>query len=336
MTSKSGGGPSDALVALFQAIRDGDVEAMIAAMEPESFADRYGWRPSIPKDRPSVPAEAIRSRDPNMPQEVAEYHAAQAERHRAEALPNLLKEWQVATVEELEQITPTDVVRHELRQAMPDGPKQVDCEVLGEVLHGPDRAYVVFRTQRLGTPFPPSDPTVATMARVEGVWRWVVARSGVFELEGYPVGVGVYEARPFTINWKVHLRAAPEVVYQCVTTDEGRATFWADEAPEENGVIRFSLPNGKTLASKVLRAEDPHVFECRHFNGSVVTFEFQDDGRGGTDLHLQERGWTQDGSVENWAGWVSVLLALKAAVDHGVDLRNHDLQRTWDQGFVDN
>jgi hypothetical protein len=32
----------------------------------------------------------------------------------------------------------------------------------------------------------------------------------------------------------------------------------------------------------------------------------------------------------------SVLLALKAAVDFGVELRNHDLNRTWDQGYGDN
>lgn len=36
------------------------------------------------------------------------------------------------------------------------------------------------------------------------------------------------------------------------------------------------------------------------------------------------------------AGWVSVLLALKAAVDFSVDLRNHDPGRTWDQGYADN
>jgi hypothetical protein len=36
------------------------------------------------------------------------------------------------------------------------------------------------------------------------------------------------------------------------------------------------------------------------------------------------------------AGWVSGLLALKAAVDFGVDLRNHDPQRTWDAGFAEN
>jgi hypothetical protein len=36
------------------------------------------------------------------------------------------------------------------------------------------------------------------------------------------------------------------------------------------------------------------------------------------------------------AGWVSVLLGLKAAADHGVDLRNHDAARTWSQGYCDN
>jgi hypothetical protein len=49
-----------------------------------------------------------------------------------------------------------------------------------------------------------------------------------------------------------------------------------------------------------------------------------------------------DASVkEEWkgevrAGWVSVLLALKAAADFGVDLRNHDAARTWAQGYCDN
>jgi hypothetical protein len=31
-----------------------------------------------------------------------------------------------------------------------------------------------------------------------------------------------------------------------------------------------------------------------------------------------------------------VLLALRSAADFGVDLRNHDLARTWDQGYAEN
>jgi hypothetical protein len=40
--------------------------------------------------------------------------------------------------------------------------------------------------------------------------------------------------------------------------------------------------------------------------------------------------------MEVVAGWVSVLMALKATADYGVDLRNHDLGRSWEQGYVDN
>lgn len=35
------------------------------------------------------------------------------------------------------------------------------------------------------------------------------------------------------------------------------------------------------------------------------------------------------------AGWVSVLMAMKAAVDHGVDPRNHDEERPWVRGYAD-
>lgn len=33
-------------------------------------------------------------------------------------------------------------------------------------------------------------------------------------------------------------------------------------------------------------------------------------------------------------GWVSLLMSMKAAVDFGVDLRNHDPERAWEQGFA--
>jgi predicted nucleic acid-binding Zn ribbon protein len=50
----------------------------------------------------------------------------------------------------------------------------------------------------------------------------------------------------------------------------------------------------------------------------------------------------QDRSAKNTLFWVgrllvvSVLMALKAAVDFSVDLRNHDPDRTWDHGYVEN
>ena len=43
--------------------------------------------------------------------------------------------------------------------------------------------------------------------------------------------------------------------------------------------------------------------------------------------------------LEAWqevhAGWLNVLFPLKAFVVHGVDLRNHDPTRVWDDGYAD-
>ena len=39
---------------------------------------------------------------------------------------------------------------------------------------------------------------------------------------------------------------------------------------------------------------------------------------------------------EMTAGWVSVLMTMKAALDFETDLRNHDIERTWIKGYVDN
>ena len=35
------------------------------------------------------------------------------------------------------------------------------------------------------------------------------------------------------------------------------------------------------------------------------------------------------------AGWLNVLLPMKAWLQYGIDLRNHDPERTWDDGVVD-
>jgi hypothetical protein len=88
------------------------------------------------------------------------------------------------------------------------------------------------------------------------------------------------------IEWRIHLSSSPERVYELLATAEGRASFWAESAPERDG------------------------------DTSPLTDTAND--------------------AETRAGWVSVLLALKAAADHGVDLRNHDPARTWETGYADN
>ncbi len=70
--------------------------------------------------------------------------------------------------------------------------------------------------------------------------------------------------------------------------------------------------------------------------GTDVTFGLKPDGMGGTDMTLLVRKVPPDQKVELIAGWVNWLMTMKAAVDHGIDLRNHDSKRTWKQGYVEN
>ena len=137
------------------------------------------------------------------------------------------------------------------------------------------------------------------------------------------------------VRWRVHLRSGPEAVFLTLATSEGRARFWAESAVESHGVIHFTFSNGQQLESRVIASTPHECFRLTYFGGSTVTFELAPDGQGGTDLAMTETD-VPDGELDqNRAGWVCVLMALKAAVDFGIDLRNHDPGRTWEHGYVD-
>lgn len=138
------------------------------------------------------------------------------------------------------------------------------------------------------------------------------------------------------VQWRIHLQSPPSAVYRLLSTDDGRAQFWAEEAAEWDGYIEFRFPGGQLWRGRILAEEPPHRFSIEYYGGTTTTFTLQDDGRGGTDLLLTDEGIAAEDYAEVHVGWVSVLLALKAAVDFGVDLRNHDSARTWDQGYADN
>ena len=138
------------------------------------------------------------------------------------------------------------------------------------------------------------------------------------------------------IKWRLHLTSSPSVVYDMLATNEGRSQFWAEFAPEVDRRIEFTFPNEQRWTGKLLEQVAPYRFAVEYIDGSVATFELSDDSRGGTDLTLTAKDVAAIDRAEVMAGWVSVLLALKAAVDFGVDLRNHEVERTWDAGFVDN
>ena len=145
------------------------------------------------------------------------------------------------------------------------------------------------------------------------------------------------DAQP-PIIWRLHLRSAPEAVFALLATDAGREKFWAEHsrASADGAGIELEFPNGQRLTCRVLANEPPRRFAVEYFGGSRAEFHLAGDGLGGTDLTLTETGVSAVEWSENHAGWVSVLLVLKAACDHGVDLRAHDPRRTWDQRYVEN
>jgi uncharacterized protein YndB with AHSA1/START domain len=138
-----------------------------------------------------------------------------------------------------------------------------------------------------------------------------------------------------TIVWRVHFGAPPERVYQFLATDEGRREYWAESAEEVNGMIRWVFHNGIESTGSVLEMVPDSRVKVSYFNW-LVTLDLMAAPEGGTDLIMTCERVADGEWTESVAGWVSLLLTMKAAVDFGVDLRNHDPTRTWNHGYVDN
>ena len=136
------------------------------------------------------------------------------------------------------------------------------------------------------------------------------------------------------IRWRLHLPVSPSIVFEALDSDAGRAAFWAESAVEIQGAIEFRFINGVHYRAAILERRVPEVFEIEYF-GSPARFELEPDGAGGTDLLLTHTGVPAEEWIEVHAGWLNVLLPLKAWVVHRVDLRNHDVRRSWDQGYAD-
>jgi uncharacterized protein YndB with AHSA1/START domain len=136
------------------------------------------------------------------------------------------------------------------------------------------------------------------------------------------------------IVWRLHLQSPPEEVFDAIDSGAGRAGFWAESAEEIDGVVTFGFIDGTRISSRIVERRRPSVWSVEYF-GSVAQFTIEPDGAGGTDLTLRDTGVAAADRAEVTAGWLNVLLPLKAWVDYGIDLRNHDPARTWRQGYVD-
>jgi len=126
-------------------------------------------------------------------------------------------------------------------------------------------------------------------------------------------------------QWNAQFSSGPSEVYRALSTPLGRSRYWAESADERDGVIRFVVPDGRTDDSRIEHAVKDELYQLRYF-GRTITFTLTPDESGGTHLALS----CDDPDGRYDADHVALLLRLKAFVDFGVDLRNHDKSRTTD------
>lgn len=138
-----------------------------------------------------------------------------------------------------------------------------------------------------------------------------------------------------TITWKLHLKASTRSVFELLTTSEGRMRFWAEKSVQHGDRIHFYFPNGQIYNGRIIKSVPNSEFHLDYFH-SMVKFKLEITDKGGTDLTLINEDITDNDFSEVYAGWISVLMNLKAVADFHCDLRNHDPEKTWDQGYVDN
>lgn len=136
------------------------------------------------------------------------------------------------------------------------------------------------------------------------------------------------------IRWRMHIPAPPERVYATLDSDAGRASFWAESAVEREGAVHFAFSGGFRCSARIVERAPPRAYALDYLGG-VARFELLPDGAGGTELLLTHEGVDASEWQEVHAGWLNVLFPLKAWVVHGVDLRNHDDRRSWEQGYAD-
>ena len=138
-----------------------------------------------------------------------------------------------------------------------------------------------------------------------------------------------------SVQWKLHLATPTEKVFWFLTDPEGLKKYWAEDVKAEPGFILFYFMNDISYKSRILSLLPNEIFEFDYFT-THVRFVLANDGNGGTDLTMTCSNIPEHDFLDMHAGWLSVLLNLKAVVDFGADLRNHDAERTWFQGYVDN
>jgi len=94
-----------------------------------------------------------------------------------------------------------------------------------------------------------------------------------------------FQPEPGTIHWKLHCSSTPHQVFAALSTNEGRAGFWAESAVEKDNFITFTILGYEPHHSRIIKCLPPTQFSVEYF-GSIVDFTLTESNDGGTDLKL--------------------------------------------------
>lgn len=150
-----------------------------------------------------------------------------------------------------------------------------------------------------------------------------------------------------SIEREIHVEAAPEVVYEVISTPEHMIQWWPDEAelealPGGTGVLTFgdrSSPQAKVVSMTVVEADPPKRFSFRWVyedgtaptpsNSLLVTFDLAASDAGTVlrfrETGFRERGWEaavlEEAYRDHVRGWDHFLPRLVSYVDRLVATR---------------
>jgi hypothetical protein len=144
-----------------------------------------------------------------------------------------------------------------------------------------------------------------------------------------------FQNDPQIIQWKIHLDSPVDKVYLALTSNQHQQNYWAETVIQKEDLIEFHFHHDIKTSGYIIEQINHKKFVVSYF-GWKVSFTLNKDTMGGTDFRLCCEGVEQPDREEIIAGWVSWLMAFKAYVDFGVDLRNHDPKRCWFNGYCDN
>jgi hypothetical protein len=133
------------------------------------------------------------------------------------------------------------------------------------------------------------------------------------------VGVA-FRAAVSVIVWRLHLASPPALVYDFLGPDESHSYFWAVSESEPH----LAHTDGSLWHNATVEREPQRRLALHYVGGSVTTFDLVDDGDGGTFLQLTDMGAPAEDRTGVIAGWIALLLALKATVDFSANLGGHD------------